>query len=316
MRFRGILGIVMGAALAVGPGAGPARAAEKELCNTGEPGFVDAGFAVQANRWNSTGEICVTHDTGSSFTVSKSTLSWSNLTNGAPPGAYPNIGTTFEDQRLPRSLYAPGTVLTTWDVNAVSGAYNASYDLWYHPDAQACKSTSPYIVANGQALEIMIWLTSPGIDPAPDWKIADNVQIGDRAYDLFKFTGPTGQTGLIYNMRTETTNITEFDLTHFGRDAANRGFQSHEAQLCKVQAGFEITEGAVGLRTNDFAFKTTDQATPTPTQTPTPSATATPTPVAKEREDDSAGPWVFVLPAIAGIGAVGGLGYLLRRRRP
>ncbi|GAB2861392.1 hypothetical protein GCM10022221_71490 [Actinocorallia aurea] len=304
-----------------------AAARAETRCNTGEPGFVEGGYAVQANRWNSNGEICVTYEGGAGFTVSASSLDWGNLQNGAPPGAYPNIGTALADQRLPLRVDDPKDVRTTWRIGTAEGDYNASYDVWYHPDAAACTSTAPHIVANGGALEIMIWLTSPGIDPSPQWKIADAVSLGGRTYDLYRFTGPTGQVGLIYDMRENTTAIDDFDLKPFAADAVARGFQRPDAYLCKVQAGFEITRGGVGLRTDAFALHVGEPRATQPTgpelngqQMPNPTATpppATPAPTVQESappaaqkavaDDEPASrlplPLLAVLPLAAGVAA-------------
>lgn len=257
--MKSLLGVVTGAALlsalaTSGAASGAGARAAGERCNTGEPGFVAGGYAVQANRWNSRGDICVTFGRGTSWRVSRSTMDWGALQNGSPPGAYPNIGTALADKRLPLRVDSPKDIRTTWDITLAEGDYNASYDIWYHPDAGACRSTAPYIVANGGALEIMIWLASPGIDPSPSWKIADGVDVGGRIYDLYKFQGPTGQVGLIYDMRQQTTRIANFALKPFADDAAARGFQNRDAYLCKVQAGFEVTRNGVGLRTNEFAL--------------------------------------------------------------
>ncbi|WP_344244329.1 GH12 family glycosyl hydrolase domain-containing protein [Actinocorallia libanotica] len=278
-----------------------ARALE-ERCNIGEPGFVAGGYAVQANRWNSHGEICVTFGEGTSWTVSRSNLDWGTLQNGAPPGAYPNIGTAIAEERLPLRVDDPREVRTTWDITPAEGDFNASYDIWYHPDPAACRSTTPYIVANGGALEIMIWLTSPGIDPSPEWKLAEGVTVGGRTYDLYRFTGPTGQVGLIYDMREQTHRIEGFDLRPFGADAAARGFQSPQAYLCKVQAGFEVTRNGTGLRTNEFSLDVGPAAQTTAPATAEPRSAA----ASRRKEEEPAGPSRFlplVLPVVIGIGA-------------
>jgi len=301
-------------------GAGAQARAPEERCNTGEPGFVAGGYAVQANRWNSHGEICVTYGRGTSWTVSRSTLDWSTLQNGAPPGAYPNIGTAIADERLPIRVDDPRDVRTTWGITLAEGDYNASYDLWYHPDPAACRSASPYIVANGGALEIMIWLASPGIDPSPDWKIADGVRVGDRVYDLYRFTGPTGQVGLIYDMRESTTRIEDFPLKPFADDAVARGFQKKDAYLCKVQAGFEVTRNGTGLRTDEFSLDIAPAAEPTPglQGVPLPDRSGAPADPAAPSEagaepsltaprggEEPAPPrlLLLVLPVVAGVGA-------------
>ncbi|MCD0451144.1 hypothetical protein LO762_18350 [Actinocorallia sp. API 0066] len=321
----GTTAVALAAALC--PWGAAARAEVR--CNTGEPGFVEGGYAVQANRWNSHGEICVTFEGEAGFTVTGSSLDWGNLTNGAPPGAYPNIGTALADERLPLRIDSPKDVRTTWEITLAEGDYNASYDVWYHPDRAACTSTNPHIVANGGALEIMIWLASPGIDPSPDWKVADGLTIGDHVYDLYRFTGPTGQTGLIYDMREQTTKITNFDLKPFAKDAVDRGFQKADAYLCKVQAGFEITRGGVGLRTDAFALRVADpkpakpkepelsgEARPedaAPTAQPGPSTGAALPPTAPRPEEADAAdqdaledlplPFLLVLPVVAGAAA-------------
>ncbi|GAA3237368.1 GH12 family glycosyl hydrolase domain-containing protein [Actinocorallia longicatena] len=300
--------LLLSAVLLLGtvPAAG-ARAEER--CNTGEPGFVAGGYAVQANRWNSRADLCVTFGGDPAFTVSRSTLAWDSLSNGAPPGAYPNIGTSLADRRFPRGIDSP--LSTTWEFRKAEGDYNASYDLWYHPDEAACRSTAPHIVANPGALEIMIWLASPGIDPAPSWKIADGVTVAGRLYDLYKFQGPTGQVGLIYDLRTETTKITGFDLVPFARDAVRRGFQKTEASLCKVQAGFEITRAGQGLATTAFALDDTALDDTASAATPAPAPTAATTPPSPEGGGGPS-PW-WALPVIALTTAAGVL--LWRRRR-
>ncbi|MDX6744658.1 GH12 family glycosyl hydrolase domain-containing protein [Actinocorallia sp. A-T 12471] len=330
--MRGTRRATLGGAAAVAVVAGllpwGAVAHAEERCNTGEPGFVEGGYAVQANRWNSHGEICVTFSGKAAFTVSASSLDWGNLRNGAPPGAYPNIGTALADKRLPLRVDSPKQVRTTWKIAMAEGDYNASYDVWYHPDPGACTSTNPHIVANGGALEIMIWLTSPGIDPSPDWKVADGVRLGGRVYDLYKFTGPTGQTGLIYSMREHTTEIVDFDLKPFAKDAVDRGYQRADAYLCKVQAGFEITRGGVGLRTDAFALRVGGPApsassgpditgVPLPDETPSPPPGGSPTASSSSevaapeqsalgpKEGSSAPPWPLLvgLPLVAGAAA-------------
>ncbi len=298
----GLTGAALLASVMAAPGAG-ARALE-ERCNIGEPGFVDGGYAVQANRWNAHGEICVTFGEGTSWTVSRSTLDWSTLNSGTPPGAYPNIGTAIAEERLPLRVDAPEEVRTTWDITPAEGDYNASYDIWYHPDPAACRSTTPYIVANGGALEIMIWLTSPGIDPSPEWKLADGVTVGDRVYDLYRFTGPTGQVGLIYDMREETGRIENFDLKPFAADAVARGFQSPQAYLCKVQAGFEVTRNGTGLRTNEFSLDIGPAAQPTQAPTQAPSEPGSAAASRREKEDGGPSPLpLLALPVLIGIGA-------------
>ncbi|MFI6317211.1 ricin-type beta-trefoil lectin domain protein [Nonomuraea sp. NPDC050556] len=224
--------------------------ADTELCNWGET-TVSGGYLVAPNRWNSSGDLCVTTTGGTDFTVNRSTITWGNH-NGGGPGAYPNIGTSNTHPGLPLQVSAMGDTTTSWDTTLPgTGAYNAAYDIWYSPGASTC----PSVVTNASSVEIMVWLSSPGVDPDPSWKIAGDLTVGGRTYDVFKFTGPTGQVALIYDMKTAVSKVNRLNLRLITQDAVLRGLLGHNAYLCKIQAGFEVSDGGTGLKTNAFSVE-------------------------------------------------------------
>ncbi|GAB3671400.1 hypothetical protein GCM10027589_40450 [Actinocorallia lasiicapitis] len=227
-----------------------AEAAPEENCSQYDSQEVAGGYLIQANRWNSNGELCITSD-GTGFTVSKSTITPGNIP-GPGPGGYPNIGTKPDDPRLPIKMTELGEASTSWAVNAPdSGAYNASYDLWFHPDAGACAG----VISDARSLEVMIWLKRPGLNLPEDWLSGKGVTIGGVLYDIYHFTGPSGQFALIYDMVQPVSSVTDLKLAPIAVDAAERSPIETTGSLCRVQAGFEITDAApAGLGVTSFSF--------------------------------------------------------------
>ena len=97
------------------------------------------------------------------------------------------------------------------------------------------------------------WMTtSLALDP---WRRSVNQTIGGRAYNVSTFTGPTGQTALIYEMVTPVNNVTDLKLAPIAQDAVKRGKLAATGSLCKVQAGFEIHNNIPALESKGFSFK-------------------------------------------------------------
>jgi len=264
--FAGLSGCVLG------PGVPAASAAPGELCGTYNSTGVADGYEVATNIWNSHGELCITTDGGTNFKVSRSTLSPGNANNpGLGPGGYPYIGTTNADKRLPVAISDLGDTTTSWSTTAPdSGKYNVAYDLWYMPNREGC----PSVIGAGSSTEIMIWLKSPNL-PAGGQLFQQGVVIDGVSYDVFGFTGPFGQTALIYAMTSPTDTVKDLRLQPITQDAVNRGKVSAAGSLCKVQAGFEIHDQApAGLGTNSFSLQVKKGEATAPAKTsPGPPAT-------------------------------------------
>ncbi|MEO5873767.1 MAG: ricin-type beta-trefoil lectin domain protein, partial [Streptosporangiaceae bacterium] len=240
------------AGFALSPGAASA-AAPGELCGTYKSTGVTGGYEVATNVWNSHGEICINTDGGPNFQVSRSTLAPGNATNpGLGPGGYPYIGTTEADRRLPVPVSDLGDTATSWRTNAPdSGTYNVAYDLWYMPNREGCTS----VIGSAGSTEVMIWLKSPNLK-AGGQLFQQGVVIDGTTYDVYGFTGPFGQTALIYAMTSPTSSVEDLRLQPITQDAIERGKISRSGVLCKVQAGFEIHDQApAGLGTEAFSLQ-------------------------------------------------------------
>ncbi len=257
------------AGFALCPGVASAAAAPGELCGTYNSAGVADGYEVATNIWNAHGELCITTDGGTNFKVSKSTLAFGNKNNpDLGPGAYPNIGTTNADKRLPVAVSELGDTTTSWSTTAPdSGTYNVAYDVWYMPNPEGC----PSVIGAAASTEIMIWLKAPNMPPGGGTQLFQKgVVIGGVTYDVYGFTGPFGQTAVIYAMTSPTDTVKDLKLQPITQDAINRGKISAAGSLCKVQAGFEIHDQApAGLATNSFSLDVKKGQTTTPTQADT-----------------------------------------------
>jgi hypothetical protein len=269
MRLMQRVGLVCAvlAGFALSPGVASAAAAPGELCGTYDLATVADGYEVSTDTWNSHGELCITTKGGTDFKVSKSTLSPANANNpNLGPGGYPNIGTSNNDKRLPVAISELGDTTTSWSTTAPdSGTYNVAYDLWYMPNREGC----PSVIGAGASTEIMIWLKSPNL-PASGQLFQKGKVIDGVTYDVFGFTGPFGQTAVIYAMTTPTSSVKDLKLQPITQDAVERGKVSAAGSLCKVQAGFEIHDQApAGLGTDSFSLQVKKGESTPPAKTDT-----------------------------------------------
>ncbi|MCD0452646.1 hypothetical protein LO762_26190 [Actinocorallia sp. API 0066] len=272
-----------------------------EMCERYQSTPVDGGYVVSTNRWNSLGDLCLTTSGGTDFRVTRSTIDPANVeVAGRGPGAYPNIATPLDDDRFPISVDALAGATTSWAVTdgGGGGTYNAAYDIWYHPDRQGC----PGVITDARSIELMIWLKHPNLEIPNDWTIAKDVQVGDRRYNIYGFTGPTGQAAVIYDMVTPVNEVTDLALGPITQDLINRGKIPGTGVLCQVSAGFELHAGAPeGLATTSFAFNPNGTQAPAPAPanapcgassapTATPSAPAPATPTATVQPNGGGSP--------------------------
>lgn len=222
----------------------------KEICGKTNNVAATGGYEVQTNLWNSSGDICLNVAGNGDYKVTKSTVAEGNKNDKGEyvPGGYPNIGTT---NLQPIAVDKLGNASTSWTIVAPEqGKYNASYDVWFHPEAAKCGG----VITDSKSVEIMIWLKHPGMGTGQQ-PLAQNETIGGRAYNVSTFTGPTGQTALIYEMVTPVNSVKDLKLAPIAQDAVKRGKLSAAGSLCRVQAGFEIHNNIPALESKGFSFK-------------------------------------------------------------
>lgn len=231
--------------------AEPTATAAASLCSSPETPFpkrlVDNGTKVlEPNPWNTAGTVCLDTPGATGFVVS----AVREFVPKAPlaPGAYPNISTAPGASGLPVPVSALGDATSDWDASAgkVAGSYNLSYDLWFGPSPDNCLP--------GESAEVMIWLDSTDSTQPAGKKVTDAQTVGDSTFDVYQ-APVTGPHSVISYVRTTPTHSAHgLNLRLFTADALTRGYVPPASYLCRVQAGFEIWSGGVGLRSSSFAF--------------------------------------------------------------
>jgi hypothetical protein len=154
----------------------------------------------------------------------------------------------------------------------VPGAWNATYDLWFH--------TTDEINRSPDGAELMVWLDhSGGVNPGGK-VVARNVRLAGAVWDVWYADSAWNY---IAYVRTErTSSVRNFDLRAFISDAVDRGYIEPAWYLSGVEAGFEIWREGTGLASRSFSVSVTrgtpvrPSATPTATPTATPIATSSP----------------------------------------
>jgi cellulose 1,4-beta-cellobiosidase len=244
------------------------------LCNS-QTAPVDGGaYAVENNEWGSGARECITADGNAGFTVANSSMA--NVPNGAP-GGYPAIykgchwGACTPGSGFPikvSDIHA-GTVTTSWSTSQPRGSndYDVAYDIWFNQ--------TPTASGQPNGTEMMIWLNHNGPVQPYGTRVASNVSIGGRGYNVW--FGRQGWNTLSYTMTTGTTSVSKLDLQALVADAVSRGYLSRSWYLIDMEAGFELWHGGAGLATKSFSVNVAP-GTPSPgPTTPVPSPT-TPVP--------------------------------------
>lgn len=230
--------------------------------------FVNVGTANNRYRVNNNfynppsngGKLCIDYlyeNTRTNFTV-RNVNGASVPTNGAPTG-YPSIyagchyGACSTGSGMPVRVSALTSATSSWSIYTanVTGAWNASYDIWFNTTASVPG------VADGA--ELMIWINKRGAIQPAGQLIASNVSIAGRAWDVWSGRIPGGNWNVIsYVARTNTNAVQNLNLRAFMLDASRRNNPvtgrpnlNTNWYLTSIQAGFEVWSGGGGLR-NDF----------------------------------------------------------------
>jgi hypothetical protein len=285
--------LAAGGIVAVSLPAGSSQAATtpKTLCRSQTASVDSRGYTVENNEWGSGEPECITTDGSAGFTVANSSIA--NSTYGAP-GGYTAIyrgchwGACTPGSGFPIQVsdIRPGKVTTSWSTAQPGGSndYDVAYDIWFNQ--------TPTTSGQPNGTELMIWLNHNGPVQPFGSKVASNVSIGGRGYDVW--FGNQGWNTVSYTMTSGTTSVSNLDLEPLIADAVSRGYIKPSWYLIDVEAGFELWHGGAGLATHSFSVKVAGGGVPAPTpiqtaqaQAParlaapaapaTPSASATPT---------------------------------------
>ena len=151
-----------------------------------------------------------------------------------------------------------------------------AYDIWFNQ--------TPTTSGQPNGTELMIWLNHNGPVQPYGSRVASNVSIGGRSYNVW--FGKQGWNTVSYTMTTGTTSVSKLDLQALVADAESRGYISSSWYLIDMEAGFELWHGGAGLATKSFSVNVaggTPSASPTtPAPPPTipvpPPATPAPSP--------------------------------------
>jgi cellulose 1,4-beta-cellobiosidase len=248
------IALLLGGALLTGVIAPPdsARAATTLCGERSAP--VSGGYVLQNDEFNSSAAECVTTDGGADFTVTGAAVN----TTGSLPGAYPSIfsGCHWGDcstgglgtHPVRVSALSPGTVTSSWTTRqSASGTYDVAYDMW--------TNQTPRASGYPDGSEIMIWLNHSGsVSPAGS-KVASDVNIGGRTYDIWYRPGSGTPAVITYVMTRAAWSVVGLDVGQLVHDSANRGYTSPSWYLIDVEAGFELWQGGTGLSTSWFQIK-------------------------------------------------------------
>jgi len=212
-------------------------------------------YVIQNNVWGNNTSQSISYD-GTTYTITQQT--GMNAASGATAGApvsYPsvfigsNYNRTTAGSNLPKQVSALGKVMTGWSNNAgpaVSGIYNAAYDVWFSTSAAG----DPEAPSGGY---LMVWYYKPsGAQPIGNvMKMGITIAGVSGTWDVWE--GPNNGKPVISYVRTQSINSLEYDLNLFIKDATdNQSVIQKSWYLSNVFAGFEIWSGGVGLETTSF----------------------------------------------------------------
>jgi Glycosyl hydrolase family 12 len=276
------------------------EAATKPLCNSQTAPVASSAYTVENNEWGSNAPECITTNGNTDFSVANSSIA--NSTDGAP-GGYTAIyrgchyGACTPDSGFPIQVsdIHPGTVTTSWSTTQPGGSndYDVAYDIWFNQ--------TPTTSGAPNGAELMIWLNHNGPVQPFGSKVASNVSLGGRSYDVWY--GKQAWNTVSFTMNTGTTSVSNLDLEPLIADAVSRGYISPSWYLIDVEAGFELWHGGAGLATKSFSvnvagshkapygsIKASPPASPAPASTPSPAPSSSSAPAPSSAPTSSQNP--------------------------
>jgi hypothetical protein len=251
--------LAAGGALAVLP-ATTSQAATTPLCNSQTISVGGGPYMIENNEWGSSAPECITTDGSTDFAVAHSAIANPISTPGGYPAIYKGChwGACTPGSGFPIQVsdIHPGTVTTSWSTSQPGGSnvYNVAYDIWFNQ--------TPTTSGQPHGAELMIWLNHNGPVHPFRSRVASNVSIGGRSYNVW--FGRQAWNTISYTMTSGTTSVSHLDLQPFIADAVRRGYISRSWYLVDVEAGFEIWRGGAGLAANAFSVHVARGGRPAP----------------------------------------------------
>ena len=134
---------------------------------------------------------------------------------------------------------------TNWSTSQPGGGndYDVAYDIWFNQ--------TPTASGQPNGTELMIWLNHNGHVQPFGSKVASDVSLGGRSYDVWY--GQQGWNTVSYTMNSGTTSVRNLDLRPLVADLVKRGYLKRSWYLIDVEAGFELWHGGAGLATKSFS---------------------------------------------------------------
>ena len=187
------------------------------------------------------------------------------VTQGPPPcgnevASYPNVlygcsyGNCSPGTMLPLPVPEVKKVYSDWSFDVGGGRddrWNMSYDIWFCPDDNCGASGFP------KGLELMIWLDYRN---AQGWRDhLGEVNIAGYKWDVWVADMAAGGAleswvYLDYIVKGDMlTNVSNFDLGAFIRDAKTRGYVKDSMYMYAIQAGMEVRSGGIPFTSNNFS---------------------------------------------------------------
>jgi hypothetical protein len=198
---------------------------------------------------------CITAS-GTGFTVTSA--NHNIATNGAP-AAYTafvrgcHFGTCTSGSNLPKVVSTISSVPSLFTVRPAGTAWDAAYDIWF--DRAANTRT------RNNALEMMIWLNSTGVQPIGSQ--VDTATLAGATWAVWYAPGASPPV-ITYRRQATTTSMPLFDIKTFMTDAMSRNASTGRAPangnpalntawfMTSVQAGFELWKGGAGAAGSTF----------------------------------------------------------------
>lgn len=207
-------------------------------------------YVVQNNVWANDGSLQTITGTGVAFEVTQQ----GNNASGNVPSSYPSVfigsnhGHSTSQSNLPIQVSQIQSVETGWRWSGGSGGkYNSAYDVWFSSNAGGDSG-------NPSGAYLMVWFDDNNASVMPMGSQSGTVSIAGKAWNRWTCPGACQNQVPVISYVLASGSMAEwsFDLKSFIDDAVAQGVVQDSWYLTNIFAGFEIWNGGVGLKTEDF----------------------------------------------------------------